>query len=97
MEDFDSLDLADGMFSADAPSTLTATVGRLLPDGTVVPVKVEYAVIDGKAVYEGDIVIGPKAEQAHNAALSLGSKHCGDDLRRAGAFQDHIGVNLGHG
>lgn len=58
MEDFESLDLAEGMFSADSPSTLTATVGRLLPDGSVVPVKVEYAVVDGKAVHQGDIVIG---------------------------------------
>lgn len=50
-------DLSPDTFAADPP-TLTTTIGRRGPDGKVVTIEVAYAEIDGKAIYQGDILLG---------------------------------------
>ena len=74
MEKLESLDLAPGTFRADEPPTLTAIVGRRRPDGSTAAIRVEYAVVDGKAIHEGDIVLGDAQAVAAREKMRRDSK-----------------------
>lgn len=53
----DDTDLSAETFAPHA-LTRSATIGRRTPKGDVVELMVEYAVVDGKAIYQGDIRLG---------------------------------------
>jgi hypothetical protein len=78
----DDAALSPETFAVDPP-TLTAIVGRRAPDGTIIELEVAYAEIDGKAIHEGDIMIGDAMEVADREKFRK-SPYLGHVIARAG-------------